>query len=48
MVEWGGHHGGWGGHYIVKKCPASYLVITKTHNLTRTFSTKHSANFTGS
>jgi hypothetical protein len=27
---------------------SSYLVITKTHNLTRTFSTKHSANFTGS
>jgi hypothetical protein len=26
MVEWGGHHGGWGGFgppsYIVKKCPA--------------------------
>ena len=25
MVEWGGHHGGWGGFgppsYIVKKCP---------------------------
>ena len=28
MVEWGGHHGGWGGFgppsYIVKKCPAIY------------------------
>ena len=27
MVEWGGHHGGWGGFgppsYIVKKCPES-------------------------
>ena len=27
MVEWGGHHGGWGGFgppsYIVKKCPDS-------------------------
>jgi hypothetical protein len=25
MIEWGGHHGGWGGFgppsYIVKKCP---------------------------
>ena len=28
MVEWGGHHGGWGGFgppsYIVKKCPERY------------------------
>ena len=28
MVEWGGHHGGWGGgalppSYIVKKCPVT-------------------------
>jgi hypothetical protein len=28
MVEWGGHHGGWGSFapppsYIVKKCPGS-------------------------
>ena len=31
MVEWGGHHGGWGGFgppsYIVKKCPA---ILMKT------------------
>ena len=28
MVEWGGHHGDWGGFgppsYIVKKCPATF------------------------
>ena len=28
MVEWGGHHGGWGGFgppsYIVKKCPVYF------------------------
>ena len=31
MVEWGGHHGGWGGFgppsYIVKKCPATVTVL---------------------
>ena len=30
MVEWGGHHGGWGGFgppsYIVKKCPVNGAV----------------------
>ena len=30
MVEWGGHHGGWGGFgppsYIVKKCPGAKLT----------------------
>ena len=30
MVEWGGHHGGWGGFgppsYIVKKCPDLRLL----------------------
>jgi hypothetical protein len=31
MVEWGGHHGGWGGFgppsYIVKKCPAGSQTV---------------------
>ena len=31
MVEWGGHHGGWGGFgppsYIVKKCPAGRATV---------------------
>jgi hypothetical protein len=31
MVEWGGHHGGWGGFgppsYIVKKCPVPRGVV---------------------
>ena len=30
MVEWGGHHGGWGGFgppsYIVKKCPGKFYI----------------------
>jgi hypothetical protein len=34
MVEWGGHHGGWGGFgppsYIVKKCPDIYISMTLT------------------
>jgi hypothetical protein len=34
MVEWGGHHGGWGGFgppsYIVKKCPANIAAISTT------------------
>ena len=32
MVEWGGHHGGWGGFgppsYIVKKCPGYNLLAS--------------------
>ena len=31
MVEWGGHHGDWGGFgppsYIVKKCPDPGMIL---------------------
>ena len=34
MVEWGGHHGGWGGFgppsYIVKKCPEDRVKVQST------------------
>ena len=34
MVEWGGHHGGWGGFgppsYIVKKCPGPNYYLRGT------------------
>ena len=34
MVEWGGHHGGWGGFgppsYIVKKCPVHAVKHLRT------------------
>jgi hypothetical protein len=38
MVEWGGHHGDWGGFgppsYIVKKCPGlePKMVTISAHN----------------
>ena len=36
MVEWGGHHGGWGGFgppsYIVKKCPDNPHTNKKTES----------------